>query len=87
MGQPGGREVVLTMGFAYSGGGERCTFVLILVVLDILDILIISTMSDSLNRLEPFLIIARSTKGVAAAKIATDATAAVSIDRIMGLVL
>jgi hypothetical protein len=35
-------------------------------------------MSDSYARLEPFLLMARSTKGAAAAKIVLDAIAAVS---------
>ena len=35
-------------------------------------------MSESYARLEPFLLMARSTKGAAAAKIVLDATAAVS---------
>lgn len=36
------------------------------------------TMTDSADKLEPFVILARSHKGAAAAKIAADATSAVS---------
>lgn len=38
----------------------------------------VTTMADLHSRLEPFLLLARSTRGAAAAKVIVDATAAVS---------
>ena len=40
-------------------------------------------MTDSTLRLEPFVLLAQSTKGAAAAKVIIDATAAVSLGRLL----